>query len=470
MRRVRPGCAGASDTASVSDRFFRQLVLQHAERRAGHHARRPAGGDERGGVPHPRPRAPPGRRSGSRISEVLRDQPDILRILAAAFDLQHLPNRAELRLKGSGKVIGYTLSHILDEHGRPEGAALFFKDLTLVEQLEERERLRDRLAALGEMAAAIAHEVKNPLAGIEVMAGLLRRQHPGLARRAGAAQRHHQRGEDRQRDRRSRCSSSSGRSACRSSGPSIAQVLHDAVTLAERQGEPRRRGGDDEHPGAAAADPGGSPPAVPAVQQPADQRPRGARRQRARSRSRRRQGVAVPGAGGRASADPPAPTVVVEVADDGPGVPPDILERVFNPFFTTKPQGSGLGLAIVRKIVDAHDGHIDLVSGSAGHAVPGDAPAQQRRGVAPVERIARGTAMGRILIADDHDALRRGLVRALTEAGHDVDEAPNGNAAIERLHDGYFDVVLTRPEDGRQRRPGRAAHDARRCTARPRSS
>ena len=53
---------------------------------------------------------------------------------------------------------------------------MFFKDLTRVEQLEERERLRDRLAALGEMAAAIAHEVKNPLAGIEVMAGLLKRQ------------------------------------------------------------------------------------------------------------------------------------------------------------------------------------------------------------------------------------------------------------------------------------------------------
>jgi Nif-specific regulatory protein len=51
--------------------------------------------------------------------------------------------------------------------------------------------------------------------------------------------------------------------------------------------------------------------------------------------------------------------------------------------------------------------------------------------------------MGRILIADDHDALRRGLARALTEAGHDIEEAPNGNAAIERLHDGYFDVVLS---------------------------
>ncbi len=51
--------------------------------------------------------------------------------------------------------------------------------------------------------------------------------------------------------------------------------------------------------------------------------------------------------------------------------------------------------------------------------------------------------MGRILIADDHDALRRGLVRALTAAGNDVDEAPDGNAAIQRLHNACFDVVLT---------------------------
>jgi len=51
--------------------------------------------------------------------------------------------------------------------------------------------------------------------------------------------------------------------------------------------------------------------------------------------------------------------------------------------------------------------------------------------------------MGRILIADDHDALRRGLARALTEAGHDTEEAPNGNAAIARLHDGFFDIVLS---------------------------
>src|SRR4029453_8432917 len=51
--------------------------------------------------------------------------------------------------------------------------------------------------------------------------------------------------------------------------------------------------------------------------------------------------------------------------------------------------------------------------------------------------------MGRILVVDDHDSLRKGLVRALTNAGHDVEEAPNGTIAIERLQESQFDVVLT---------------------------
>src|SRR5881392_1969568 len=51
--------------------------------------------------------------------------------------------------------------------------------------------------------------------------------------------------------------------------------------------------------------------------------------------------------------------------------------------------------------------------------------------------------MGRILIADDHDSLRRGLAQAIAEAGHDTEEAPNGNAAIEKLHEGFFDVVVS---------------------------
>src|SRR5687767_2986356 len=113
---------------------------------------------------------------GQPVASVLRDHPDVVRVLSGAFDLHHLPNRVEMRLKPSNKVIGYTLAFVRSDDGEVIGAAMFFKDLTRVEQLEERERLRDRLAAVGEMAAVIAHEVKNPLAGIEVMAGLLRRK------------------------------------------------------------------------------------------------------------------------------------------------------------------------------------------------------------------------------------------------------------------------------------------------------
>ena len=54
--------------------------------------------------------------------------------------------------------------------------------------------------------------------------------------------------------------------------------------------------------------------------------------------------------------------VAIDVADDGPGMAAEVLERVFDPFYTTKAQGSGLGLAIVRKIIHAHDGRIDLRS------------------------------------------------------------------------------------------------------------
>ena len=52
----------------------------------------------------------------------------------------------------------------------------------------------------------------------------------------------------------------------------------------------------------------------------------------------------------------------IELKDDGPGISADDLERIFSPFFTTKPQGTGLGLAIVRKMVNAHDGRIHASS------------------------------------------------------------------------------------------------------------
>jgi signal transduction histidine kinase len=297
---------------------------------------------------------------GRPYADVLRLHHDIIRVIASAFELSHLPNRVELRLKATGKVIGYTLSLISDDRGETCGAALFFKDLTRVEQLEERERLRDRLAALGEMAAAMAHELKNPLAGIEVMAGLLRRKVPDspdaqsiiadiiseakMANSTVVEMLDYVRPVRLERNR-----------------TAVAQVLHAAVSMAESKAQR----------GSVAVDLV-LPDDLPLIQGDEHQLCQvftnlvinafealsGTGHVRISAAPGTAEDEAVP------KRDPSShiPTVVIEVQDDGPGIAADLKDRVFNAFFTTKAQGSGLGLAIVRKIIDAHDGRIDVAT------------------------------------------------------------------------------------------------------------
>lgn len=300
---------------------------------------------------------------GRPFAEVLHERPAVIRVLSGVFEMSHLPNRAELRLKDLNRVIGYTLSQVKDHTGAALGAVMFFKDLTQVEQAEERERLRDRLASLGEMAAGIAHELKNPLAGIEVMAGLLRRQVPDsvdaqslladiiseakLANAIVVQMLEFVRPVRLQVER-----------------TDISQVLHQAVTLAETKAA---RGATD------------------VAMQVQDELPMidGDYHQlcqvftnlvanafealEGKGHVTLSAGTAIPEEDPAfPTPRPPLPVMVVSIVDDGPGIPPDVTDKIFDPFFTTKPQGSGLGLAIVSKIVDAHDGRIDVSSSGAG--------------------------------------------------------------------------------------------------------
>ena len=295
---------------------------------------------------------------GMPLTKLLGDRPDIIRLLAGSFELSHLPNRAELRLKDLGRVIGYTLSRVLDDDGKPIGAVMFFKDLTQVEQLEERERLRDRLASLGEMAAGIAHELKNPLAGIEVMAGLLRRQVPDspdahslladiiseakLANAIVVEMLEFVRPIRLQLER-----------------IDIGEVIHQAVSLAETKAARGDIAVTVELPADLARIEGDSHQLCQLFTNLLTNAFEALDRRGSVTIAASTDTMEAPFAG---EMQAPMSAVVVDVVDTGPGIRPELTDKIFNPFFTTKPEGSGLGLASVRKIVDAHDGRIDMSS------------------------------------------------------------------------------------------------------------
>ncbi|HZN56262.1 MAG TPA: ATP-binding protein [Candidatus Polarisedimenticolaceae bacterium] len=307
---------------------------------------------------------------GAAIAEVLADHPQLAQILHDAFSMSLLPNRAEIDLKSrseSGKTIGFTISLVPGPGGAPTGAALFFKDLTHVEHKEEQERLKDRLAALGQMAANLAHEIRNPLASIEVSTSLLKRRLPDSAGERELLDKII--AEVRRLNRTITSSLEFVRPVSLTLAPaSIRAVLDDALTVAlGRRGRPGiriERTESRELPDflmdrgqlrqvfenlflnamEAMGETGVLGIDVGTIPAPASgttpYRPAGAR-------------------DARSAFDAYA---VVRVSDTGCGVPADHLDKLFYPFFTTKTHGSGVGLSMAKKIVDSHRGVIDVAS------------------------------------------------------------------------------------------------------------
>ena len=142
--------------------------------------------------------------------------------------------------------------------------------------------------------------------------------------------------------------------------------------------------------------------------------------------------------------------VSVYVVDNGSGIAPEALERIFDPFYTTKApgEGTGLGLALVHGMVTDHGGrvHVESVPGE-GTTFRIDFPAAEegRPEPAPVReaRTAAPEAL-RVLVVDDEDSIRRTLSRYLARRGHRVSVAAEGGEALRMLEsEGGFDIILS---------------------------
>jgi two-component system NtrC family sensor kinase len=142
----------------------------------------------------------------------------------------------------------------------------------------------------------------------------------------------------------------------------------------------------------------------------------------------------------------------LEVDDSGPGVPPAIRSRIFEPFFTTKPagMGTGVGLSLCHSIVDAHGGTIAIEDAPGGGArllvlLPHVAPPDNAAAALPkgVPAAAAPAAARCILVVDDEADIARSLAEILCDAGHQVEIAANGRAALECLGRRAFDLILS---------------------------
>jgi len=290
------------------------------------------------------------------------------RVLVEALELRYLPTRMEATLPGRDALqrsIGFTLAELKDGDSRT-GICAFFKDLTHVEMAEESRDLNERLRLLGQMAAGLAHEIRNPIASVGVHCGLLRSRYHGDAKILASVS--HMEQEIGKVEYIIRECLSFVRPAELGVRPvDVASLLgriadqvgklHSGVKVTFLpEGVERVEADMDE---------GLMEQALTNIVANAAQACKGGGNVTISGRVTRGYWDMDPYArdtmlsGGEGEKED---FLTVTVKDDGVGIPEDIRDKIFVPFFTTKKGGTGIGLPLAQKIVYAHEGVLDMLS------------------------------------------------------------------------------------------------------------
>jgi two-component system sensor histidine kinase HydH len=246
---------------------------------------------------------------------------------------------------GNGRPTGIACSPLRDEEGRVSGAVVLLRDLSEVRRLQAKMQQAEKLAAVGQMAATVAHEIRNPLSSLKGFAQLFREKFEPESPEAGYASLM-----VREVDRLNRTITDllffSRPLQLSRRKVEIGGVLKETLRLLHRDFEAKRQ--RVEWTGEEGITLGADPDQISRVflnillnahQVAGDDGEIAVRME------------TVEGGWCRAA-----------FTDSGPGMTPEEISRAFEPFYTTREQGSGLGLAIVKKIVELHDGRVSIDS------------------------------------------------------------------------------------------------------------
>lgn len=290
------------------------------------------------------------------------------RALSEALSMHYLPSRVEVELAGKDgdrQHIGFTLSE-LKEGEEKIGICGFFKDLTHVEMREESENLKHRLLVLGQMAAGLAHEIRNPMASIGVHCSILKGHLSSNAKLISSVNMmatEIAKVEDIIRE----CLNFVRPAELGVRDVDVEALLSRLVDRfrslhPEMQFLTKRQEGVET---VAEVDAGLLEQAVTNIIANAvdacERRGRVeislgvSRHYIDRMRWRREEEPLLAGHPVHEE-----DFMRISVRDNGPGIPAEIEDKIFIPFFTTKKGGTGLGLAMAQKIIHAHGGVLDL--------------------------------------------------------------------------------------------------------------
>ncbi len=264
-----------------------------------------------------------------------------------------LDKELEIGLRGK-LALRISASAVKDPNNQPQGGTvLIIQDITQLRRLEEEAQRNQRLRATGEMAAGIAHEIRNPLASIELFASLLQKDLAEDTEKRKLAERISSGVKNMDRIISSVLlfakSAKPSRNKC-----SIDHLLKDLLTDHSDFIVPDNVKITQEYDLGDALANGDSALLKQVfrnlVQNAIQAMPEGGELSLSAI-------VDVP----KSSNDIPGRKFIkVCVADNGPGIPKDKHDQIFNPFFTTKDKGAGLGLSISHNIIKAHQGSVDF--------------------------------------------------------------------------------------------------------------